>query len=269
MNKNDQEKLNQNVLKEPVNGDFNIRVSNDKLAVYLYGFNFSDDGEAITSDLIQARLKSKNITYGIDEDKINAIVFSLPTKLSDEELCIAKGVTPVDGEDDDLVWIFSERYLRQGCAVVLPGEIIATYKDATKGTSGKTVYGKEISVSPGANRRLHIGGGIKTNKVENGDEYFATNLGVISTEKDHSEYIQVDSLLQVFDGDMEAYMDIYAKSASGKDVTYENVMDELSQNEITQGIDHGAIQLSLNTALNLSSKKLIDCIKQVLVARGT
>ncbi len=266
-----QKDSNQNKPEEPVNGNFNINVSNDRLAVYLKDLSPPrNGGKAVTIKQVMAKLKQQRITFGIDKNKIKTILSSSTTDASNEELCIAKGTASIDGKDADLSWHISERHLRKNCAVILPDEIIATYQEASRGIPGKTVYGKDISVNHGEKKPLFIGTGIKTNRTEIGDEYQATNLGLVTRSlEEHSECIQVDSLLQITSDNMTAYMDIYAQSASEQEITCEDIMAELSNKGITYGVDKDIIQLSLKKALNLSSDKPVACIEQVAIAHGT
>lgn len=267
----EQEKSSQSEPKKPVNGDFEIRVSDDQLTAYLSDITPpSNGGEAVSLDLVLAELELQKITVGIDQDKISAILSSPSTDASDEQTCIAKGVTPVEGEDGVLVWGFPEQHLEQGCAVVLPGEVIATYKAATMGRPGKTVYGEEISVSSGTNKYPRIGAGIETNKTDVGDQYKATHLGLVLFEQDEeADLIQVNVPVEVTNDGMEARMDIYAHSSSGKEIDCKDVMVELANHEIVYGIDQSLIQQSLLKALNLCSDEKIGYVEQVIVARGT
>lgn len=243
---------------------FDIVVSDDEQCAYLKIYHVDD----VQIDSVLECLRNKKIIFGVDKDKIKTIISAKNSKLTEDELCIAKGITPVEGEDDDIFWGFSERYLRKNCAVVLPDELIATYKHATKGVQGKNIYGRTLTVSNGEKRRLHIGGGVRTVKTENAEEYWSTNLGIINTEKDHSEFIEVNSLLQVSADDMKAVMDIYAESATEKIIDYEIIANELGNHGVVCGIDQDAIEAALKKSASLSSDKPVDCVKQVVVASG-
>ncbi|MDH5485447.1 MAG: FapA family protein [Gammaproteobacteria bacterium] len=263
------EDVKQNRQGVPVNDNFWIRVADDQLAVYLDCHMLpGNTAEAVTVDSVMACLKSQKITASCDKEKINTILLAPNTHATDDERCIARGVAPIEGDDDALVWNIPEHYLRQGCAIVLPGEIIASYKKAGRGQQGRDVYGNNLTASNGASRCLHIGAGIKTKKVEAGDEYIADSLGIVNTEQDHAEFIQVDKLVKISDDGMEATMDIYAQSASGQAISCEHIMTELAHSGVTQGIDQDVIQFSLKKAANVSSNRPIACVEQVVVAKG-
>jgi len=232
----DQDELNKNKTEEPVNGSFSLSVSKDQLSVYLSGLSQPvNGGDAVSADMVFAELRKQKIITGIDKDKIKHILASPSGDFADEELCMAKGVAAVAGEDDEMVWNIPEQTIQQGCALVLPDEVIATYKDATKGIAGKNVYGKTISPRPGTARKPVIGEGVKKNKHAAGEEYVATILGLGANKPGYDTTVQVDKLLQVcFDG-MQDRMDIYAQTAQGKEITAENIKNEHSDN----GIKHG------------------------------
>jgi uncharacterized protein len=271
MSKADQENSNKSKTEEPVNGNFKFSISDDKLAVFLTNLSPPQNGgEAVTVKKVVSRLKKQKITFGIDKNNIETILSSTPTDTPDKTLYIAKGTSPVDGVDAELSWNIHEQYLRKNCAVILPGETIANHQKATKGTPGKTIYGKKIPANNGKMKQFFVGSGIKTNKTETIDEYQAIHLGIVTySQEEHSECIQVDRLLHIDSNKMNAQMNIYAESASGQEITLEIIMAELSNNGITYGIDEDIIQLSLKKALNLSSNKPIDCIEQVAIAHGT
>ncbi|MCW9004455.1 MAG: FapA family protein, partial [Gammaproteobacteria bacterium] len=266
----DQEDLNKNKTGEPVNGSFSLRVSKDQLAVYLSELSQPvNGGDAVSTDMVIAELRKQKIITGIDKDKIKHILASSSADASDEELCIAEGVAAVAGEDDEFVWNIPEQTIQQGCAVVLPDEVIATYKEATKGVAGKNVYGKTISPRPGTSRKPVISEGVKKNKLAAGEEFISTILGLVANKPGYYQTVQVDKLLEVsFDG-TEACMDIYAQTAHGQEITTENIINDLSVNGITQGIDEDIIQSSLKAVANLSSGKSLNCVEHVIVARGT
>lgn len=257
--------------EDPVNGSFKLRIAEDKLAVYLYDLTQPlHGGEAVSIEHIQAEFKNQKITAEIDPDKISHILAADNTELTEDERCIARGTAPVDGADADFICNISERYLSEDCAVVLPDEIIASQQQATKGTPGKSVFGKDIAANNGKDIKLTTGEGISTNKTDNGNEYRATHMGIVKIEqKEDSTLIQLQSLITIADDDLQAHMDIYAQTASGKEITEEDINQELSNQGISYGIDQDIIKISLKQALNLSSNKPIACVEQVLVASGT
>jgi len=261
----------QNKPGTPVNGNFQVQVSDDQMVVYLCEISLPrNGGEAANLDLVLAELELQKITVGIDKDKISAILAAPSNDASAEQMCIARGLAPVEGVDGELLWNIPESHLEKGCAVVLPGDVIATYKAATMGSPGKTVYGEDISVSSGSNKFPRIGAGIETNKVDGGDEYRAIDYGLVSFEQEEdADLIQVSVPIEVTDDGMEARMDIYARSSGGKEISCEEVMAALASKEIVHGIDQSLIQESLKKALKLCSDEQIGCVEQALVARGT
>ena len=261
----------QNEPGRPVNGNFKLQVSDDQMAVYLCELSpASDGGEALSLDSVLAELELQKITVAIDKDKINAILASANTESSEEQICIATGVAPIEGVDGELVWNIPAPHMENGCAVVLPGEVIATYKAATMGSPGKTVFGEAISVSSGTNKFPRIGNGIETCKTDVGDEYSAVDMGlVVFEQEDDAELVQVSVPMEVTDDGMDARLDIFGRSSAGKEIDCEDVLAVLAKKEIVHGIDQAVIQESLKKALKLSSEEQIGCVKDVIVASGT
>ncbi len=271
MTNTEQGTSSQNKPGKPVNGNFQVQVSDDQMTVYLSELSPpSNDGEAVNLELVLAELELQKITVGIDKDKISAALSAPTNDASAEQMCIAKGLASVEGVDGELFWNIPESHLEKGCAVVLPGDVFATYKAATMGSPGKTVYGEEMSVSSGANKFPRIGAGIETNKTDAGDEYSATTMGVVTFEQEEdADLIQVSDPIVVTDDGMEARMDIYGRSSVGKEIGCEEVMVALASKEIVHGIDQSLIQESLKKALKLCTDEQIACVEQVVVARGT
>lgn len=260
-----------NESERPVNGRFKIGVSDDQVTAYLSEFSPpSNGGKAVSLEVILAALEQKKITVGIDKEKINQIISSPNTNISGEQSCIAKGIAAVDGKDGVLHWCFSEQHLELKDAVVLPGEAIATYQAATIGRPGKTVYGEEISAGNGANKYPRIGAGIETIKTDTGDEYRASHFGlVVFEQEDDTDLIKVNAPIVVADDGMEVRMDIYARSATGRNVEIEHVLAALAVKKIVHGFDQDLIQEYLSKTLAICSEEQIGCLKQVVVARGT
>ncbi len=127
-------------------------------------------GEAITVDDIMAYLKRNNIVHGIKNDVINDVV----TKgIFNENVVIAVGQKPVDGENGEIEYFFDTSTERpkpkineegevdfkdlnifQKCKA---GDILARKKPATAGVAGKTIYGTEIIPRVGKDVPLPIG----------------------------------------------------------------------------------------------------------------
>ena len=260
----------EDTIPEPVNASFKLEVSDDQLSVYINDITPPrDDGKALSLEMIVAKLKSNKITAPIIKENIEAILESPDNSFSDEQRCIAQGTPPVESEDGIFTLHVSEHYLQHDCAVVLPDDVVASYKEPSKGTPGKNVFGKVIKVSPGKKRQIQTGAGIKATRTAGGVEYIATNLGVVSYEHTElAEKISLASRINIAEGNMEASMDIYGETVSGTKITSEHIIDELKRNKISFGFDEQGIQMALNHALNQSGQQPVGCLTDVIVARG-
>lgn len=281
MTNDEQQSSDQQATTAVIDGNFRLRVSDDEIAVFLDELNPPVNGGApVSLNQVLDELKKQNISYGIDNDKITDILslFSgespisekLDNKEDENRFCIAKGEAAVDGEDGALVWQVDEEQIQKGEFVVSFGELVATYKSANQGKPGMSVYAKEIPALNGKNNFPRIGNGIETIKNEQGDEYRASNLGVVVFEQEEdSGLITVNSKVEVTEDGMEARVDLYARTSAGNEIECDDVVVSLEANDIKHGIDRSAIQEALIKASKLSSDQSIGHVDNVVVARGT
>lgn len=73
-----------------------ITVSNDRMAVSVMLIEPSGGGEDITENDVYDALEAENVTYGLDEEKINTMV---EKKQYRQMFIAARGTPPVDGDD--------------------------------------------------------------------------------------------------------------------------------------------------------------------------
>ncbi len=111
-------------------------------------------------DVIQA-LKDKGVVYGIDEDAIRQ---ALDSRKYGQEVIVARGQAPQDGEDAKLTYHFkpdrkSRPEIREDGTVnyhsldnienVAKGQVLVTLTPHTLGVDGKTVRGTVVRAKPG------------------------------------------------------------------------------------------------------------------------
>ncbi|RDH86005.1 MAG: hypothetical protein DIZ80_00595 [endosymbiont of Galathealinum brachiosum] len=255
---------------EPASAGFKLQVSDDQLSVYIRDITpASDGGDALSIEMIAARLKSKKISAPVNKENIEAIIEAPGNTLSDEQACIVQGKPPVESQDAIFTLNIPEKYLNHNCAVVLPDDVVATYREAINGTPGKNVYGKVIKVSPGKKVKIQTGAGIKITKNQKDVDYIATNLGVIDYEHtERIEKISLSSSVNIAEGNMQACMDIYAKTVNDVEITTENIIEELNRNKVSFGFDEVSIQTALSKALNITGQHPVSCVSDVVVANG-
>jgi uncharacterized protein (DUF342 family) len=140
---------------------FEISASKDGLAAYLSLNRAELEHVQLSGDDIVAALKDAGIVYG----HLNEVIQKILDEQSGEEPdLVARGDPPEHGKDAELEFMFSTSqrkspkedsdgridykeldYIQNASA----GEVLIRKTPATKGVSGKSVFGKEISAKPG------------------------------------------------------------------------------------------------------------------------
>ncbi len=128
-----------------------------------------EGGRLLTyQDVVQA-LKDKGVVYGIDEDAIRQ---ALNSRRYGQEVIVARGQPPQDGEDARLTYHFnpekkSKPEIREDGTVnyhsldnienVAKGQVLVTLTPPTPGVDGKTVRGTTVPAKPGKPLALPAG----------------------------------------------------------------------------------------------------------------
>jgi len=269
--------------REPaVDGRFRLKVSRDKLAVYMEDLQVpSGGGSPVKAKQVHDKLKKLNVKYGIDNKKIDEILAELsegrlpssepPTQTDvnadecseqleeDSHLCIVKGDAPVPGRHALLQWHVDEEKAQD--YVVLPGELIAIYSPPTQGEAGKSIFGKTVSAQPGRDDMIKPGEGIDQVKVDTNIEYRSKWFGTIQVE---GNTITVSCPLKISEDNMSATVDLFLPSFESQALEFDHIIKILQQHEIIFGIKEDALTEALVT-LNESSQP----VSGLLIAEGT
>jgi uncharacterized protein (DUF342 family) len=269
---------NKNDRPPAVEGRFRLKVSNDKLSVYMDGLQPpSGGGCPVKSKQVHDKLKKLEIKYGIKQDKIDEILAalnegrlpvpegpdaqSIPDRIdpgpadstaqeqepgqmkeANDHLCIVRGDAPVHGQDATLRWHIDED-LAQGY-VALPGEFIATYTPPSDARAGKSVFGKELRAQPGRDDTIKPGLGIKFTTIDGGTEYRAQWYGKIRIQ---DNTMTVACPLRISADSMSAAIDLAPPSAKSRTLEVSHIIDSLQQQHITFGIREDALSATLAT----------------------
>ena len=149
-------------------------------------------GRPLDADMIRRELTANNITSGIDEEKIDQLA---KTPLYDTDIIIAKGVSPIDGEDAEIIFYINKEtsikpaersdgsvdYHDLGLIQnVNEGQLLAEKKPATDGVEGYDVFSTQLKPKQGRNVNLPVG--MNTKVSEDG-------LSLRATKSGHVEYI--------------------------------------------------------------------------------
>ncbi|WP_027340553.1 flagellar assembly protein A [Halonatronum saccharophilum] len=181
--------------EEPISG-IRVRVSDDKLRVFLEVERI--DGVKFTPKVIKSSEKYEDFVIIGDRDDIveaqKVKVSDLYAKLDDlgiiyginakklveaienpnEEILVAQGEEPQEGEDASIEYLFNDikksevdkedkvdYFSLNQVYSVNPGEVIAIKKDLKEGEAGVDVYGKKIEVELAVDVDWKIGEGVK------------------------------------------------------------------------------------------------------------
>lgn len=152
-----------------------VRVSEDGLVAYIR-INLLHKKMKFNQEQIKKALSDNLVVYGIDEEKIEQLV---KNQIVNEDVVIAKGYKSVDGKDGRFEYFFNRFIstkpiiLEDGSADystlgkmerVTKGQIIVQYHEATKGRTGKNVFGEEIAAKDGKELKPLIGSGFSVSE---------------------------------------------------------------------------------------------------------
>ncbi|MFP4372276.1 MAG: DUF342 domain-containing protein [Halanaerobium sp.] len=178
-----------------------IEVSSDGLKALL-DFTPGRDGIEFTYEDLKKMLAEKNISYGINENKIKSV---LKKRQPVSKEIIAEGQKAKPGQDGYLIYHFEEKKesvgtLREDGTMdfhsknlinnVRRGEKIVTKVDPTEGEAGKDVFGKEIEPPTPKEAKLPRA----KNTVKKNNSVYAAKDGQIVRE---GKKISIDPVYQV------------------------------------------------------------------------
>ncbi|OIJ09928.1 hypothetical protein BKP35_15715 [Anaerobacillus arseniciselenatis] len=169
---------------------FEIQVDKKKLKATITQRKKLEQDDDLTLDELKSFVNEHGIVFGVKEELLQKITLGEATL----PLAIAEGLSPVDGVDAFLKPIFPETKeienkedlrkvdLKQVLNIpsVTHGQIIGEKIPATAGTSGKNIFGEEISAKPGKDFKLRTG---KNTRIDDsGLKLIATTDGQMSVE---------------------------------------------------------------------------------------
>lgn len=133
-----------------------LRISEDKIRAFIKIIEPKTSITEITKDDILFEFESKDINYGINEDKIDEIISK---KIFNCEVEIASGILPIDGEDEYIEPLFDvnpgkpflvDEYDRVNLKELnfiqnkFKGDVVANYFPRREGRNGIDVFGEII-----------------------------------------------------------------------------------------------------------------------------
>lgn len=165
-----------------------VRISPDEMEASLYLIKPEEKTEYTMADLLEL-LQKHHITFGID---MKAVELMQKGAIYQREVCVARGIRPVDGQDGYYLYNFDMDLNRKptvredgsvdywsvhAVELVEAGQVIATYNEPISGQDGTTVTGKPIKAKRG--RPLPPIAGKGFSRSEDGNTYTADVTGKI------------------------------------------------------------------------------------------
>lgn len=184
-----------------------VNVSKDKLVASI-SMTEPMGGKVLTVEDIRQALKEKGIIFGIDQNTIEEVV---EVNIFNENIIIARGKPPIDGEDAKVIYTFSKEddalvpgpILDEGGRIdyknldrirnVKADDLLMEIIPPTEGISGTDVYGNEIPAKPGSPANIKRGKNIR--ESEDGLKIYAAIDGEANFENNTiyvSEIITID-----------------------------------------------------------------------------
>ncbi len=152
--------------------EIKIRISEDKMYAYVQLAHVSAE-DAYSVEEVLFELANASVSVGVRHEAIEKMVRQF---LYGQEILVAEGVLPVDGEDGYFIYNFDDKKslkpkLREDGTVdywsvhtiekVKEGQLIATYVPATIGKDGRTVTGQITPCKQGREKPPLVGRGFR------------------------------------------------------------------------------------------------------------
>ena len=171
-----------------------VKISDDKLKAYLYIPFPEKSGKSYSVDDLLLYLDLAGIEYGIETETIQAALIG---EHYGEEILVARGKKPTEGEDGYYVYHFSQDFSHvpqtredgtvdyrsiKTMEIVSATQKIANYVPAVMGENGMSVTGQVIPAK--RSRELSPLRGRGFSRADDGTTYFADIDGKINVESD-------------------------------------------------------------------------------------
>lgn len=153
-------------------GELDVQVSNDLLSASLFYFPIDENRErSFEKEALLQFIKDRGVSYGIKEEVIDQFI-AAPARYIKQELIIAEGIPPINGEDSylELLCYSSDQrkpkvkadgsvdfYSITDIANVAKGQILAKKIPSTEGVKGISVAGEPIPAKNGVDKPLKAG----------------------------------------------------------------------------------------------------------------
>lgn len=148
----------------------NVEVSKDEMKAYITLIPPQPGGRDLVFEEVIEKLKDAGIVKGIKEDVIQRV---LDNKIYNEQILVAEGKPPKDGEDAKVNYKFRTEKIRTSGFIdetgridyknldlienVVQSQLLAEKIPPTEGEPGYTVTGRELPAKPGKDIKIPVG----------------------------------------------------------------------------------------------------------------
>ena len=217
-------------------------------------------GSPLDADDVAYALADRNIVFGIDEKAIEDIVSEVAdTGTPRNNIVVATGEPPKHGEDGRIDFKVGQDAANgdpEACFSVKPGQVIAVWVPATKGTPGQNIRGREIPAKDGQGAEISPGENVTLAKDKN--TFIATAYG---TAQATPEGVSVKKLLRVSDDKMRAEMDLFPRLADNSELTFEDVVGILEKEGVLHGIKENVVREALEAGQRVPNLRVAEAIR--------
>ena len=245
--------------------DCPLKISADRMSATIDLAPPSANNQKLDLSHIITTLEQHNISFGIREDTLPAILATLhASRKPINGVVVAQGTPVVHGTDARISWNIAESDITGKEYIVRHGDLIVTRQAATPGEAGKDIHGNISPATPGADMAIQCGEHIVVS--EDGRKYCAAALGILRCQRDDKDTIHlgIDPGLEVTSDATEAWLKLYRTAGDGSSVAPSDVIKSLNACGIKYGID----ETTINKVLQSHDEDGSGRGRKILVARG-
>ncbi|MDR2167781.1 MAG: FapA family protein [Clostridiales bacterium] len=160
-----EKKVSDKINVDPIDEDFVIDISRDKLKASIKFSPAQFGGDALGAEAITERLSKEGITYNVDREAVEELAQAGHNKEYDQKYVVAKGEAPIAGEDGEIIYNFDmtgeknqPKILGDGTVdykqinyfnAVSAGMVLAKRTMPGPGQAGMNVLGEIVPPRPG------------------------------------------------------------------------------------------------------------------------
>lgn len=198
--------------------EINIDVDDDKMKAKLSITAPVGDGKTLTHSQVMERLYNEGITFGVNDDVVTAAVSANTNRQNVEDLIVAVGMKPVNGDDAEFHRNVKKKEVREDIKTrrishkdllskvisVSVGEKIATLtKPGEPVKDGKNVFGETVKAEAGKSLSVKVGDNVRSEKLEDGTIVYFSEIDGQLVQPAKEDYVVSVSPVYVIEGNVD------------------------------------------------------------------